>query len=354
MNSNIEINHPAFNFIHVYPNKDGEYKYPNAYTPLQLMYIEDMKPIENTLMFTQMCDWGRRMTKENEDYTKWNNCVFEDIDYKFYIAANENHIDPYIIYNDVWNWLLTNASNIIYYREMSRSCKGFHFIFYFNVKRTINNRMKAKAISTYFIKEAFKACGYEKELNWPKVYDTCADSFYQPCFITKNELEFNNNCIGECMNYVTEHYYSIMEVFNKLFVKEVKKHKTSNASSNNEWDIEFKFDDNANNDIEYMNHYDRYYLFKSLSGLCGDDEDLLRNEWEKCARMLPEGNKHTTNYYINFPWKGDWARNRTGNEYVDTELLKKFGYDVKFIKLNKDENNAIKKVNKTTKTRIYL
>ena len=102
MNSNIEINHPAFNFIHVYPNAAGEYKYPNAYTPLQLMYIEDMKPIENTLMFTQMCDWGRRMTKENEDYTKWNNCVFEDIDYKFYIAANENHIDPYIIYNDVW------------------------------------------------------------------------------------------------------------------------------------------------------------------------------------------------------------------------------------------------------------
>ena len=103
-----------------------------------------------------------------------------------------------------------------------------------------------------------------------------------------------------------------------------------------------------------IGEFSKGHKYNSEYGYYYDDEDLLRNEWEKCARMLPEGNKHTTNYYINFPWKGDWARNRTGNEYVDTELLKKFGYDVKFIKLNKDENNAIKKVNKTTKTRIYL
>ena len=75
---------PAFNFLPV-PNEES---CPHNGRSIQLMYIKDMKPMKDMILFTQMCDAGYRMGRMNEDYSKWNQCVYEDIDYKFYM---ENH-----------------------------------------------------------------------------------------------------------------------------------------------------------------------------------------------------------------------------------------------------------------------
>ena len=90
----------------------------------------------------------------------------------------------------------------------------------------------------------------------------------------------------------------------------------------------------------------------SLSKLCGEDEDKLKELWTICAKRIPEQNNHTTNYYINAPWKLDWARNRftKANEVsINHGLLKKFN-----IKYNKISNEEVKNQFKRSKVKIFI
>ena len=68
--------------------------------------------------------------------------------------------------------------------------------------------------------------------------------------------------------------------------------------------------------------------------------------------MIPNAHGHDTYYYKTVPYKLDWYRNLNGKEYIDVELLKQFGYNVKFIKKEEDEKN--KKIIKKRIERIYL
>ena len=71
--------------------------------------------------------------------------------------------------------------------------------------------------------------------------------------------------------------------------------------------------------------------FRTLSGTLDDDFIFitLKEEWIKCAKLIPEEHNHTTEYYINAPYKLDWNDSLTENEYCDKDLLKMFGYEVK-------------------------
>jgi len=344
------IKHPLFNFIQI----EKEEFAPKMNTELQLMYINDMHKQEGFLMFTQMCDYGRRMCIENADYKYWNQCVFEDIDYKFYIEDHNEYINPNILYEQLYEWIYNHYRNVLYYSELSRHMNSFHFIFYFAVERSKNNRLMCKSITNFIIHQAFNALGLKDIIDYPKVFDTCADSFYQPCFITLNEYKINGECTGrDSDKIITDNYYTIKEIYDKLVNKKRKK-QTSGNPSNIDWEIEYESNESICYKGPYMNHYERWSLFDYLSGLCGDDDEKLFEEWNKCAEQLPEGNGHSKYFYMNEPYKNHWDKTRDPNHYVDAELLQQFGYNIKFINNSKNENQPKQKINKTRKERIYI
>lgn len=331
-----------------------------------LMYIEDMHKFkfDNYLMFTQMCDNGYRMVRENEDYSKWNQCVFEDIDYKFYIENNkEDHVEPNKLYRQLYEWLYENYKEIFYYCELSRHLNSFHVIFYFNVTRTKNSRMMCKAIADFVIKRAFAELGYKDIIEYPNVFDECSDSFYQGCFITLNDYKINKECTGlNSDKIITDNYFSIKSIYDNLYKKIHKTtHKTSSANKSDNWEKEYAFDELNKYCGEYLNHHERYRLFKSIVGLCGiDNEEAIKNEWYNCANQLIEGNNHDHKFYCDEPYRNKWIEWIKRNEefcYVDTEMLSQFGYDIKFINnlKNEENENKIKEKSKgLRKEKVYL
>lgn len=82
-------------------------------------------------------------------------------------------------------------------------------------------------------------------------------------------------------------------------------------------------------EVSYIEHQMRWRLFNSLSRICKDEKEF-KEEWEWCCDHLEEANGHTTQWYKDLFDKSDWKSLLTGNEYIDRELLEKFGYTIKF------------------------
>ena len=63
--------------------------------------------------------------------------------------------------------------------------------------------------------------------------------------------------------------------------------------------------------------------------------DELKEQWIRCAKLIPEQHNHTTQYYIDAPYKLDWNESLSDNEYCDRDLLRMFGYEVQLISYHK-------------------
>ena len=356
---------PAFNFFFI----EDEHNCPKMNTKLLLMFIKDIKKRNDMMMFIQMCDNGRRMCRENSDYNFWNQCVFEDIDYKHYIENHKEYIDPKELYEKLYEYLYNNYKDILYYMEMSRSEMGYHIIFCFDVQRKENNRMMCKALSNFIIHKAFSELNFQHIIDYPKVYDDCSDSFYQPCFLTLNNFKINEEWTGKNgENYITQNYYSVKNIYDRLFSKTIRKVKKRDKNDildddyEGKWDIEF-INNNDEYKGEYLNHHERYFLYRSIVGLCGgilyidENKELIIQEWENCARQLPEGNGHDVYFYMKEPYINNWDSWIISNEeycYIDDDLLKQFGYNIKYINNKKNEDITKKRTSKIKKEKIYL
>lgn len=337
-------------------NEDGDILLPKNGSKVYVKTIVDMEQYNaDALNFVQMMDNGIRTGKEDLDYKCWNGCIYEDIDYKKFIAAHESYIPPNIVYDDICKSLSYTFPELFYYGELSRSGTSFHFIFFFKANKNELAWKTCKAITSYMVKWAFDACGYEDEIRYEGVYDDCTNTIYQPCFITKKNEFFNDKCSGDGRRIAEENRYTIEYEYNRLWLNAYRKKESKNTSSE-EWEIHWTRND-IQDDVGYLNHHARWRLFTSLSGLCKDDDDTLKDEWEYCAMHISEGNRHTKAQYMNFPYKLDWARNRTGNEFIDIELLKKFGYDIEFKPVKNIYNKKDEKTEEAygqRKKRVYL
>lgn len=344
----IKFNHKICDTIdeetgETYLPKNGSYTKPTSLNDIPLVE----RPVRN---FVQMMDNGVRTGVEGLNYLFWNGCTYEDIDYKKFLYSFPNAISADVVYHDICEFLCDYFSNIFYYSEMSGSERGFHFIFYFSVKKTEKNWKMCKAISTYVIKYAFYACGYSQEIDYKGVWDDCANTIYQPCFITKKKGVIYDKCNGDVMPIVNEHRYDIERVFNRMFNNFIPRESNYKRE---DWEITWKREKDVEGYVGYYEHSQRRAIFYSLSGLCGDNQELLDSEWNYVANHLEQANGHDTNYYEHIPYRGDWNRKRTGKEYVNRELLKDFGYKIefKYIGENKYEN---KKTNSIRKEKVYI
>lgn len=326
------MKHPKFNW----KTYQADYNELKTGTKMNVSEITQFRcPKDNELIRMLCFNSGIRQTKDLQNWNNWNGCVYIDVDYKNYMSVNKDAACPSKVFSDVYNYLVQHYSSDFYYGELSRSKKGFHFIFYIDTDYPTEERreyllLKANAA----IIKAFTECGYKEAIEYKeikngvitnKVLDTCTNSPYQLCYIT-GFGKINDKCEGDWRintNGLTE---IIEKIRNKYDYKNIKKtsdylYKSKLLKINN---IQ---------SVPYIEHLVRRNLFKSLSTLYNGDD--LKREWTRCARLIPEEHGHTTEYYINAPYKNDWNESLTDNEYCDKDLLRMFGYEVQITAYHK-------------------
>ena len=189
------------NILYKYNNKSG----------LQCPYIK-------------IFDCNYRIDNENLNYEYWNGSIVIDIDYKKYMTKNNVYSNPEKVYKDIVDYLVVNHKDLFYYSEMSRSLKGFHFIFYYKVPHRLDGYIFASIVTEMIIKEAFIKCGYMKVIYTDEVLDDCTKSICQGIFLTDYNSQFNKNCTGNYLYFYNAHknYLTCLEmvssyIFYKLF-----------------------------------------------------------------------------------------------------------------------------------------
>ena len=329
------MKHPKFNWK-TYP---ADYNELSTGAKMNIGELNEFRRAKDNELIRMLCfNSGIRQTKELQNWNAWNGCVYIDVDYKNYLSVNENAEDPVKVFANVWTYLANNYSDHFYYGEYSRSKKGFHFIFYTETEYPTEERrehllLKANAA----VIKAFTECGYKEAIEYKeikngietnKVLDTCTNSPYQICYVTLCG-KINENCKGD-WRIGTEGLHDIIEKIKNKYNK--NKEKTSDCVYKSKL---LKI--NNVQSVPYIEHLVRRNLFKSLSTLFKGDD--LKREWTRCAKLIPEEHNHTTEYYINAPYKLDWNESLNDNEYCDKNLLEIFGYEVQINAFHKQLDN---------------
>ncbi len=342
------IEQPLFNSI----DYGDEYRDPQGGTLMGLYYIKDMKPIrKGNRRIVQMCDCGFRATNANAEISKhWNQCQYEDIDYKNwihyckkYLKDESKLIKPEIVYVNVINKIIKNWPETLYYYEVSRHGEGFHFIFYFNIERNKENWNKTKNISHAIVKQAFIDCGYEEIINFDgvkdengnklvnKVFDGCTDAWNQLLYLTMKKACINSLCTGEVKEYPD------------IEIVDYKPKKVKYVNNGDEYIISVEKTELKEGEyVDYIDHIQRWHLYNGLKRCYQDD---FMDEWLYCCEHMRQGpNNHTTEWYKSLDEGSTWDKDFEDDCYVDSKLLKMFGYEVTFTKksMNKAANKELK------------
>lgn len=283
--------------------------------------------------YIKMTNCPYRMDNINFNPLWWNNCVAIDIDYKK--AYDEFKIDPKIIYNDVYIWLMNNCREIIYYTETSRSTKGYHFIFHINAPKTYDGIKYALAVANDAITKAFIQCGYTKIIFHDGVLDDCTKTIVQGIYLTGLYAKINNECTGMSMAYYEKNKNDILKQIENIKYKDL-----TTAPYPIEYTdiIRKKFEGITVNDLKTMfekckiyTHINRNYrwtlfieLFSILIGANIFTEDNLKTLWTILIKKMPIG-KHDVKYYINEPYNFDWNKKKDINNLRNPVTMKQLG-----------------------------
>ena len=277
------------------------------------------------------------LNKDREDkYRCWNGSISKDIDAKkYYNQDPEQYNIDYAkkVYYEVRNYLLKNYCNNFYYCEVSRSRKGYHFLFYFNCDKTEDNFKYYNKLCDYIIKEAFYETGYGEIIDYHGVLDDCTNSVCQRLYITKYDYLFNDNCTGELIK--TKHDDELERELTLEKIKEAKKQMEiierrqayeKRLSEGLAYNVHIEKTGNYKN--MYIEHHTRYLLFKSLYYFFKDN---IKEVWNEAVEHIPEENGHTLNYYKNCPFRNDWFQrleDGTAKNGYNRQILEDFGYKV--------------------------
>ena len=320
------------------PKHDGNAKF-------KITSFQDLKPSnDKERCRAQLFLSDHRVVIENIKWEEWNNATYVDVDGKFWYTTEDRIKDnpPRFVYNNVYNWIEKHYRANISDAEMSRSGLGFHFYFLWDCKKTEENHIYYNQVAYAIVKKAFVECGYKDMIEFPKVFDNCTESYYQLVYPTKNNWIHNFACTGKLVSYFD--LYINQEVIDKKINRSNKKKLEDitgikfSKNNNYEFNLVRRFDVDK---VEYIEHRTRWTLFDSLRYIFTDEQEL-RYEWEKCCEKIPEQHGHDFQFYCDEPYKQNQSYNWCNiddDSYCDIELLKKFGYEVKIIKISSNINN---------------
>lgn len=286
--------------------------------------------ILNNIVYTKMTDCYYRMDMINYDFNNWNQCVAIDIDYK--VAIDKFNIDPLEIYNNVTEWLKHNSYSFLY-GELSRSGKGFHFIFNSNVPKNEDGTKALMCLADLIVKQAFTCCGYSKIIYYPKVFDSCTKSLAQGIYITGN-----NPVINENYDKTFNLDYNIYKQYLIPILSSIKYNSLDSLVNHDDDKIEElktisynklcdEIDNIRTNYVPNRNH--RWLLFNELYSILvhiGEfNDENLKEVWCKTINCFIF-TEHPLSYYYNEPYRGDWNKKKQSKKFPYT--LKQMGIKI--------------------------
>ena len=294
--------------------------YQTGASQMNLMRLDEIK-IDPTntdktkLPWVQMFCSGNRETKDNLDWSKWNGCIYSDLDSKHYY----NECKPFKadnLFKMLCENLRYNYFDNFYAIQFSNSRTGFHIIFYFNVEKTEENFKKCNQFTQNAVRDSFYNIGAKEIYDYKGVADKCSLSPYQGMFVTTHPWEFSVNN--------TESFGSFLNI-DDYEIEEEQIYRTPDIKEDGT--KLFVFDGYKNNDFKiHCDNFCRWRIYTSLIGVFTDKEKV-DYEWEHS--IVPHLIKtHTNSDYINAPTKGKWWE-QYDPKYVDVSLLEKFGYNFK-------------------------
>lgn len=287
--------------------------------------------INENPLYIKMSNCPYRMDNINFSTELWNNCVAIDIDYKNCYETYK--IDPNDIYNNIVDYLGSNYNEIFLYSELSRSERGFHFIFNINSPKTIDGIKFAVIMSEVIITNAFIANNYGDIIYYPEVLDDCTKSIVQGIYFTGNKYFVNTECTGTYLSYYNQLKTTILNKISNDKWKDLEKLVFSSNNNNIELINNLSYDD-IYEDISSIMIYKhirrsfRWQCFIELYSILVKanifTEENLKNLWDHLMTKMPVG-KHNTKYYCNEPYVKDWNKKKTDTKFKYPGTLKSLG-----------------------------
>lgn len=266
------------------------------------------------LPWLQLFDTGYRVTTETLDWSKWNGCVYSDIDSKHYYKECKQ-FDAEKLRDALHDYLLINFNYNYYALQTSNSGTGYHILFYFDVEKNEINFKKCAQIVQDIVKETFINIGASEIYDWPKVNDRCSASPLQGMFLTNNTFlwgNFNQQAFGDYEDFDT---YELRD--EGVRVSDVQQDGTKL--------FELKSYKAPKKPVGYKDHHQRWMIYDALVAVF-EKKELIDIEWERVCGLLPEDNGHKRVFYLKEPEKNRWNERHSSATWVNVDVLKEFGY----------------------------
>lgn len=269
-------------------------------------------------MWVMFFDTGYRVTNDNYDISRWSGHVLSDVDSKWYYKYCKK-FDTKKVFNDICNYMKMQHNDNFYSLQFSNSETGYHIIWWFDCEKTEENFKKCTNLAFKWTRECFMSIGLEEVIDYKyehhKVLDTCTNSIFQGCYISKKATVFGNisgTDFGK-ITYLDE--ITLEETVVNTFDK-----------GNREYDYKGKVEVDKDK-VPHLGHYQRRYAYEALIEIFKDKESVDA-EWDKLCEMMPSGS-HDLDFYKKEPDKHRWFDKFDSNVSHDVDVLKRFGYDFK-------------------------
>ena len=169
-------------------------KFTKGGATMDIVALQDVVVTEtekDKLPWLQLFTTGYRVSADTIDWSKWNGCVYSDIDSKHYY--NEcMQFDAEKLKNSLNEYLLINFNYNYYGMQTSNSGTGYHILFFFDVEKSKENFKKCERKVREIVAEAFTNIGAKEIFEWPKVADRCSTSPYQGMYLTAKPWLWGN------------------------------------------------------------------------------------------------------------------------------------------------------------------
>lgn len=251
---------------------------------IQLIRIEDFQPkdfqgIEKSFLpWIQMFDCGYRVANtsaSNPDADKymqqWNGCVYVDFDSKKYHGEYEKqfNLNFRTIAREITYNLKVHRPDNFYFSQVSASGNSIHFVFYFDVEKSLINFKKCvHAATEMLVDEIMGGTVISKEaaydiVTYPEVLDDCSSRPAQPMYLTSNVIDIND--VYPTGKFDISQLVYEEEVFEPLDMDFVKVEGK-----------EYSFLRWTDDYIKEWNHTDRFAVAKVLANFFLDDVDTAK------------------------------------------------------------------------------
>lgn len=308
--------------------KEIKFNVGNTYqagnTPMNVMRLDEVhvdKNIsdKNQLPWLQMFNSGIRETKDTTNWSKWNGCVYSDIDSKhYYEECKAFRADN--LFKMLNEYLQYNYFDNFYAMQFSNSGTGYHIVFYFDVEKTETNFNKCNQFTQNAIKEAFYNVGAREIYDWKNVADRCSRSPYQGMFVTIQDWVFTCNSTNTfgAFPYIDEYELQLEKI-----------HKVSDIRPDGSKLFALDKYTKQQGSVPYQGHITRWAIYDALVAVFSD-KDKVDEEWRKHIVPMMTNEGHPVKFLNNEPEKNGWFAKYT-TEYVKVDRLQQFGYSFKKI-----------------------